>query len=207
MGDPDLATGRVVSVRATSRNTQDTGPRRLERGRLSLVIVIEGLPVGELPAGARLRLGATAVVQLVASVGTEGESSVSPRDREAGGLLEASALALASAEVLEPGDVARGDDVALDSVMLPVTEILDLHTFQPADTQQVVRSYLAEAQRAGLDEVRIVHGRGRGVQRALVRRVLGGAPEVAEFADAPPTRGGWGATLIRLRRAEDSPST
>jgi dsDNA-specific endonuclease/ATPase MutS2 len=70
----------------------------------------------------------------------------------------------------------------------------------------VVSEYLDEARRAGVGEVRIVHGRGRGVQRAIIRRLLAEAPGVAGFADAPPTRGGWGATVVRLRRGEDAPS-
>ena len=70
----------------------------------------------------------------------------------------------------------------------------------------MVSEYLDEARRAGVGEVRIVHGRGRGVQRAIIRRLLAEAPGVAGFADAPPTRGGWGATVVRLRRAEDAPS-
>jgi DNA-nicking Smr family endonuclease len=72
--------------------------------------------------------------------------------------------------------------------------------------QRVVTEYLGEARRAGLGEVRIVHGRGAGVQRAIVRRLLADAPGVAGFTDAPPTRGGWGATVVRLRRTEDAPS-
>ena len=108
--------------------------------------------------------------------------------------------------MLEPGDVTLGDDVALEAVAVPVTDVLDLHSFRPEETRQMVATYLDEARRAGFEEVRIVHGRGRGVQRALVRRVLSDAPEVAGFADAPPTRGGWGATLVRLRRPENAPS-
>jgi DNA-nicking Smr family endonuclease len=109
-------------------------------------------------------------------------------------------------EVLEGGSVAPGDHVALEAVALPLMEVLDLHSFRPEDTQKVVIEYLDEARRAGLDEVRIVHGRGQGVQRAIVRGLLRDAPGVAGFADAPPTRGGWGATVVRLRRTGDAPS-
>ena len=70
----------------------------------------------------------------------------------------------------------------------------------------MVSEYLDEALRAGVSEVRIIHGRGQGVQRAIIRRLLAEAPGVAEFADAPPTRGGWGATVVYLRRAEGAPS-
>ena len=86
-----------------------------------------------------------------------------------------------------------GDAVCVEAVILPLTDVLDLHSFRPEDVPAVVSEYLEEARRAGLAEVRIVHGRGRGVQRAVVRRLLGGAPGVAGFADAEPTRGGMGS--------------
>jgi DNA mismatch repair protein MutS2 len=63
-----------------------------------------------------------------------------------------------------------------------------------------VGDYVEAAHAAGFDEVRIVHGRGIGVQRAAVQRVLARHPLVASFADAPPERGGRGATIARLRR-------
>ena len=122
------------------------------------------------------------------------------------GWLEARRATPVPAEVLEPGSVEPGDGVALEAVALPLTDVLDLHSFRPEDTSRVVTEYLDEARRAGVGEVRIVHGRGRGVQRAIIRRLLAEAPGVAGFADAPPTRGGWGATVVRLRRAEDAPS-
>ncbi len=98
-----------------------------------------------------------------------------------------------------------GDPVALEAVALPLTDVLDLHSFRPEDTKRVLTEYLDEAYRAGLSEVRIVHGRGRGVQRAIVRRILSEVPQVARFAEAPPARGGWGATIVHLRRMDDAP--
>lgn len=185
------------TVRAADGDTRDAALRWLGYGRLSAVIVIDGLPIGDLPTGARLRLGPDVVVEL---------SPAGAASDERGGLVEAATETLVPAEVLDPGEVSGGDDVLLEAVAVPVTDVLDLHSFRPEETQQVVITYLAEARRSGFDEVRIVHGRGRGVQRALVRRVLGLAPEVVAFADAPPTGGGWGATLVRLRGPEDSPS-
>lgn len=89
------------------------------------------------------------------------------------------------------------DDNAL---RLPITEELDLHAFAPRDIPSVVEEYLRACREEGLSLVRLVHGRGRGVQRAEVRRVLRRmTAEVASFADAPPASGGWGATLVRLR--------
>jgi DNA-nicking Smr family endonuclease len=86
-----------------------------------------------------------------------------------------------------------------DPVVLSIEEQIDLHAFAPRDVLAVVEAYLEEAQRAGLREVRLIHGRGRGVQRASVQAFLARHPEVERFADATPDRGGWGATLVWLR--------
>ena len=84
-------------------------------------------------------------------------------------------------------------------VVLPIEETLDLHTFAPRDIPGVVNDYLEECARRGLCEVRLIHGRGTGTQRAIVQALLARHPLVEEFADAPPDRGGWGATVVRLR--------
>jgi dsDNA-specific endonuclease/ATPase MutS2 len=86
-----------------------------------------------------------------------------------------------------------------EPVPLPIEDSLDLHTFAPGEVAAVIADYLEEAHRRGFTEVRLIHGRGIGVQRAIVRAVLGRHPRVASFADAPPERGGWGATVVRLR--------
>lgn len=205
MQDPGSLAGRVVAVRGAGCDAGDTGRRRLERGPLTASIVVDGFPVGELPAGARLRIGATAVVELKAPVAAS-EPGTTQRDGERVGLLEAGTSDRVAAEVLEGGPVEPGDRISLEAVTLPLTDVLDLHSFRPEDTQRVLFEYLDGARRAGFGEVRIVHGRGRGVQRSIVRRLLTGAPGVAGFTDAPPTRGGWGATVVRLRRTEDAPS-
>jgi DNA-nicking Smr family endonuclease len=83
-------------------------------------------------------------------------------------------------------------------VVLPIEDSLDLHGFRPADVPRIVDAYLDAAREAGLREVRLIHGRGRGVQRARVRELLSVDPRVARFAEAPPGRGGWGATLVWL---------
>jgi DNA-nicking Smr family endonuclease len=83
---------------------------------------------------------------------------------------------------------------------LPITEELDLHAFAPRDVPSVVEEYLRACREQGVLLVRVVHGRGRGVQRAEVHRVLRCMTEEVEgFTDAPPPSGGWGATLVRLR--------
>lgn len=88
-----------------------------------------------------------------------------------------------------------------DPVVLPLEDAIDLHPFRPAETASVVEEYLAAAAARGFREVRIVHGRGIGAQRRIVRTVLARSPLVEEFRDAPPERGGWGATVALLRSA------
>ena len=93
-----------------------------------------------------------------------------------------------------PGEIA-----AEDLVRIPIEDVLDLHSFQPKEIASVVEEYLEAARRAGFHEVRIIHGRGVGVQREVVRAILARTPFVVSFGDAPPGAGGWGATLVRLR--------
>jgi DNA-nicking Smr family endonuclease len=93
-----------------------------------------------------------------------------------------------------------------EPVVLPITDVLDLHTFSPRDIPSVVEEYLRECRERGLLQVRLIHGRGRGVQRAVVRRLLAGAPQVVAFSDAPPERGGWGATIVTLAEKKSSTS-
>lgn len=92
------------------------------------------------------------------------------------------------------------------AVELPITGELDLHAFAARDIPSLVEEYLRACSERGLPLVRLVHGRGKGMQRAVVRRVLARLVEVEGFADAPPASGGWGATLVKLRpgRAADS---
>ena len=87
----------------------------------------------------------------------------------------------------------------VDAVRVPITEELDLHPFAPREIPSVVREYLRACRERGIRRVRLVHGRGRGVQRAVVQRVLRESGDVTSFADAPPASGGWGATLAELR--------
>jgi dsDNA-specific endonuclease/ATPase MutS2 len=80
----------------------------------------------------------------------------------------------------------------------PLEDSLDLHAFRPDEVADLVTEYLHLASEAGFDEVRIIHGRGRGVQRETVRRLLARSPLVRGFGDAPPERGGWGSTVVHL---------
>ncbi len=105
-----------------------------------------------------------------------------------------------------PGAQAPGSDGASDAppedlLAVPITDELDLHPFAARDVPELVAEYLREAQRAGLREVRIVHGKGIGVQRDAVARVLAVHPAVASYGPAPAHRGHWGATIVILRRA------
>ena len=84
-------------------------------------------------------------------------------------------------------------------IRVPIEDVFDLHSVSPKDVKAVVEEYLIEANRIGLKELRIIHGRGTGVQRELVRTVLARTPFVASYSDAPAEAGGWGATIITLR--------
>lgn len=86
-----------------------------------------------------------------------------------------------------------------EPIRIPITDVLDLHTVPPRDVKAVVEEYLIEAHRLGLRALRIIHGRGIGVQREMVRGVLARTDLVADFRDAPAEAGGWGATIIDLR--------
>lgn len=91
------------------------------------------------------------------------------------------------------------DDPEPEPVALPIEDSLDLHAFAPRDVLSVVDEYLREAAARGFTEVRLIHGRGKGVQRAAVQRLLAGHPLVLRYFDAPEERGGWGATVVVLR--------
>lgn len=86
-----------------------------------------------------------------------------------------------------------------EPVRIPITDVFDLHSVQPKEVEAVVEAYLEEARSLGLKNLRIIHGRGIGVQRRMVRAVLSRTPFVASYADAPEQAGGWGATLVTLR--------
>jgi dsDNA-specific endonuclease/ATPase MutS2 len=91
------------------------------------------------------------------------------------------------------------DPFGLEPVRIPVTDVFDLHTVPPREVKAVVEEYLAEAHRLGFKALRIIHGRGIGVQREMVRGVLGRTEFVADFRDAPGEAGGWGSTIVTLR--------
>ena len=162
------------------------------------LVGVSGLAADDLRDGTRLRIG-SASLELIA--GDPGPGAVALLIQGAPGGRPRRAA------VVAPGTIRIGEPVTIDAVPLPLEDSLDLHSFRPEETADVVREYLGLARAAGFREVRIVHGRGRGVQRETVRRVLGGSAEVAGFADAPPERGGWGATVVRLADRPRPPPT
>ena len=86
-----------------------------------------------------------------------------------------------------------------EPVKLPIENWIDLHTFSPRDIPELLESYLEECYKAGLKEVRIIHGKGIGVQREIVRKALSKSPLIDTFSQAPPEAGGWGATIAILK--------
>jgi DNA-nicking Smr family endonuclease len=101
----------------------------------------------------------------------------------------------------EDGETETGDDDEV--VHVPITDELDLHNFRAQDVPSLVPEYLDECVRLGLRQVRIVHGKGRGVLRRRVEAALQRHPRVISFRPADSWAGGWGATLVTL--AVDDP--
>ncbi|MFL6210741.1 MAG: Smr/MutS family protein [Pyrinomonadaceae bacterium] len=105
-------------------------------------------------------------------------------------------------------DDAAGVEVDLynpfpEPIQLEITDVFDLHTIAPRDVGRVVEEYLREAHRLGFRRVRLIHGKGRGVQRATVRAILARTPFIVDWTDAPLDAGGFGATIARLRAPMD----
>ncbi len=86
-----------------------------------------------------------------------------------------------------------------EPVRIPITDVFDLHSVPARDVPAVVEEYLSEAHRLGFRAVRVIHGRGIGVQREIVRAILARTSSVLDFRDAPAEAGGWGATVVIFR--------
>ncbi|MGH7795901.1 MAG: Smr/MutS family protein [Candidatus Binatia bacterium] len=84
-------------------------------------------------------------------------------------------------------------------VVLTIEDSIDLHAFQPKEVASVVEEYLEACRQAGFSEVRLIHGKGAGVQRNIVRAVLSKHPAVLSYHNAPAEAGGWGATVVFLK--------
>jgi DNA-nicking Smr family endonuclease len=89
-----------------------------------------------------------------------------------------------------------------EPVPVEIGDVLDLHAFAPRDAKAALEAWLEEARARGWRRLRVIHGRGIGVQREMVRKVLSRRADVEWFGDAPAEAGGWGATLITLRGVE-----
>ena len=85
-----------------------------------------------------------------------------------------------------------------EPVEIEITDTLDLHSFSPKDIRPVVEAYLPEAYKRGFTVVRIIHGKGVGIQREIVRKVLSETDFVKGFKNAPEFSGSWGATIVQL---------
>ena len=97
----------------------------------------------------------------------------------------------------------------MEPIQIPIEDVLDLHTFRPQDIADLIENYFDECIKAGIFSVRVIHGKGKGIQKRQVQRILQNNPAVKSFKDAPPEAGGWGATLVQLKppsnNAEKSP--
>jgi DNA-nicking Smr family endonuclease len=87
----------------------------------------------------------------------------------------------------------------MEPIQIPIEDVLDLHTFRPQDIADLLENYFDECIKAGIFSVRVIHGKGKGIQKRQVQRILQNNPAVKSFKDAPPQAGGWGATLVQLK--------
>ena len=85
-------------------------------------------------------------------------------------------------------------------VKLAIEDVLDLHTFRPKDVPNLLEDYFTECIKDGIYSVRIIHGKGKGIQKRRVRGLLEKNSMVRSYSEAPPEAGGWGATLVELVR-------
>ena len=87
-----------------------------------------------------------------------------------------------------------------EPVIMPIDGILDLHTFSPKDLPPLLDDYIEACLDAAIIDLRIIHGKGKGILRDRVRAILTKHPLVESFTQAPLEAGSWGATLVRLKR-------
>ena len=88
----------------------------------------------------------------------------------------------------------------MEPIRIPIEDVLDLHTFRPQDVASLLEDYFEECIKAGILSVRVIHGKGKGIQKKQVHKILNRHPQVKSFTDAPPEAGGWGATVVELRQ-------
>ncbi len=102
----------------------------------------------------------------------------------------------------EMSDDGRSEGAEEEVFVVPIEEAIDLHHFHPREIAEVVDAYLEAALEKGFAEVRLIHGRGKGVQRANIHKRLRKDPRVERFAESTPDRGGWGATIVWLNTSK-----
>ncbi len=91
------------------------------------------------------------------------------------------------------------DNPFLEPFELEITDTLDLHAFAPRDVKSVVKTYLTEARKKNFKVIRLIHGKGIGVQRETVRKVLAETDFVKSFKNAPEFSSSWGATIVEFK--------
>ena len=101
----------------------------------------------------------------------------------------------------------QNDTEKMEPVEVPIEDVLDLHAFAPKEIPGLLKEYLNACRKARIYSVRIIHGKGKGFLRNRVYGLLKGLPIVASFSEAPPRAGGWGATIVELRREVDFESS
>ena len=91
-------------------------------------------------------------------------------------------------------------ELDLEAIPIPIEDWIDLHTFSPKEIPSLLEEYLSECQKKGFKEVRIIHGKGKGVQMNIVHSFLEKSPLIESFKWAPPEAGAWGATIACLKK-------
>jgi dsDNA-specific endonuclease/ATPase MutS2 len=102
--------------------------------------------------------------------------------------------------------LADDEEFFPEPVVIEITDVFDLHTIPPREVKVVVEEYLREAHTKSFPVVRIIHGKGIGVQREMVRAILARTDFVLDWTDAPPDAGGLGATIVRLKTKSEPPA-
>jgi len=88
----------------------------------------------------------------------------------------------------------------MEPITIPIEDVIDLHTFRPKDVPDLLKDYFSACIDKGVFSVRVIHGKGKGILKKKVHEVLSANQMVESFKDAPQEAGGWGATLVELKR-------
>jgi DNA-nicking Smr family endonuclease len=108
---------------------------------------------------------------------------------------------------LAESSVSDADSPFDGPIVIPIEDSLDLHPFAPRDIPSVVEAYIEQCRQGGIFEIRLIHGRGKGIQRRIIRSLLEKHPQVLSFKDALPDGGGWGATVAVLKHRPSGQSS